>query len=379
MRVLNSIQADMRLAASCYSSSQIEVNALNASFSASSFNGQEFAPLLLGSLAGQFTRIAVLGLGLEVSTYELSHRLLSTQAPTSNLWESLQLDFMQFGLLRASGFFLKTENVILRHLFQDAAFVFTSQMIETSPQKRRSFAQRMLQSEIFNLSFEAALHVSHFASGGNLHGLGRALSVSRHIQNSSKEFLSREEGLASMNMQDDIPHVPITPLELQAQFNIRAIPAEGGGHKVLRLRPNPQSRKIEQIVVHSPPNEPRALSMLLPLSVPPGSRIEISIREADATQTHWLRIVEKHETPVPPPPPLFPPRSHLREGFLELVNPPASNPRNARVRPRLYNDVWIGAEQEVGKAPDGIVSESTSIRAIYGMNAFKPRRRGPNP
>src|SRR4029450_13344866 len=102
---------------------------------------------VLGLGSGSVVRAASVGLGLtaEVSTFELTHRGLSSvfvgahdRAPLhANLWrwngpgglaQGFLQSFITFGTLKGAGRIAQGENVVAQHLLQDGALVFSHQM-----------------------------------------------------------------------------------------------------------------------------------------------------------------------------------------------------------------------------------------------------------
>src|SRR4029453_10408091 len=141
---------------------------------------------LMGLESGNFVRIASVGFGLgaEVSTFELTHRVLHSE--NSNLWrwsgpggirQGLLHSFLTFGTLKGAGHWARGENLFVQHLLQDAAMVLGQQAagaLGLHPAPSGPLAEQFLIAELTNLQMRAGLALAQgFAP--RLQGMERIL------------------------------------------------------------------------------------------------------------------------------------------------------------------------------------------------------------
>src|SRR4029434_4631 len=139
---------------------QSQVDGLVGGFAQQATDWRSLAAMMAGGMAyragrigvmglgnGSALRVASLGLGLtaEVSTFEFTHRGLSSitvgaQSPAplhANLWswngpggirQGLLQSFVTFGALKGAGRLGQGQNLIAQHLFQDTAMVLGHQI-----------------------------------------------------------------------------------------------------------------------------------------------------------------------------------------------------------------------------------------------------------
>jgi|GEM_PF-2581539 len=131
-----------------------------------------------------------LGLGAEVSAFELTHRgLNSLHSENSNLWrwsgpgglrQGLFQSFISFGALKGAGHLARGENLIAQHLLQDTAMVAGHQVtgiLGLAPRPTGSLAEQFLHAEATNLQIGAGLALAYRMSPG-VHALERGLDLS---------------------------------------------------------------------------------------------------------------------------------------------------------------------------------------------------------
>src|SRR4030095_983616 len=156
---------------------------------------------VLGMGSGSALRALSVGAGLtaEVSTFELSNRLL--QAENRNLWrwsgpgglrQGLLQSLLNFGALKGAGRLARGQNLIAQHLFQDSARVLghrTAGSLGIIDRPAGSLAEQFLHAEAMNLQIGAGMALAqHMAPG--LHSLERGLELTLRSQGTG---LSRSE------------------------------------------------------------------------------------------------------------------------------------------------------------------------------------------
>src|SRR4029453_17777408 len=136
-------------------------------------------------------RVASVGLGLtaEVSTFELTHRSLSSPSQNPNLWrwngsggirQGLLQSFVTFGALKGAGRLVQGENLIAQHLFQDSAMVLGHQVsgaLGIAPRPTGTLAEQFLHAEATNLQIGAGMALAGRLAPG-LQTLERGLDLS---------------------------------------------------------------------------------------------------------------------------------------------------------------------------------------------------------
>src|SRR4030095_1563513 len=190
---------------------QTQVDGLVGSFAEQATDWRSLAAMAAGGMAyrvgrigfmglegGQAVRALSLGAGLsaEVSTFELTHRVLSSisvggqhRAPLrANLWswngqgglrQGLLQSFVSFGALKGAGHLARTENFIAQHLFQDTAMVLGHQVtgvLGINARPTGSLAEQFLHAEATNLQMGAGMAMVHGVVPG-LSGLERGLDL----------------------------------------------------------------------------------------------------------------------------------------------------------------------------------------------------------
>src|SRR4029434_5783141 len=161
------------------------------------------APLSAWAQRAAPLRFLSIGLGLtaEVSTFEFTHRGLSSvtgaqgRGPLpANLWswngsggirQGLLQSFMTFGALKGAGRLTQGENFIAQHLFQDTAMVLGHQAtgaLGFAPRPEGSVAEQFLHAETTNLQLGAGAALAHgLAPGISAFEKGLDLSLPTHI------------------------------------------------------------------------------------------------------------------------------------------------------------------------------------------------------
>src|SRR4029434_8639180 len=152
---------------------QVEVDGVASSFVSQATDWRNLAAFTAGGAAYRVGRLGVLGvggtsprlaslalgLGAEVSTYEITHRSLQNGAENPNLWrwsgrgglaQGLLQSSVTFGTLRGAGSAVAGQNPILHTVIQDAAMVFGHQVsapLGAAPRPSGSLAQQFLRAE----------------------------------------------------------------------------------------------------------------------------------------------------------------------------------------------------------------------------------------
>ena len=191
---------------------QAQVDGLVGGFAAQAADWRSLAAMATGGMAYRAGRIGVMGLGngsvlraasvgvgltAEVSTFEFTHRGLSSVALGANgrgplhanLWswngsggirQGLLQSFVTFGALKGAGRLSQGQNVVAQHLFQDTAMVLGHQAsgaLGLMPHPTGTLAEQFLHAEATNLQMGAGMALAHgFAPG--LQALERGLDLS---------------------------------------------------------------------------------------------------------------------------------------------------------------------------------------------------------
>src|SRR4029434_9940269 len=163
---------------------QSQVDGLVGGFAEQATDGRSLAAMMAGGVAYRAGRIGVMGIGggnavralsvgvgltVEVSAFELSHRGLlsmtgdSHGGPQANLgrWageggirQGLLNSFVTFGTLKGAGHFAQSQNVVLQHLIPDTGMVLGHQVtgaLGLAPRPTGTLAEQFLHAEATNL------------------------------------------------------------------------------------------------------------------------------------------------------------------------------------------------------------------------------------
>jgi len=170
----------------------------------------------LGGGHGVRTLSVGIGLGAEVSAFELSHRTLQTVGARSprpqfepnrmggetpplhpenpNLWrwsgpgglrQGLLSSLVTFSTLKGFGRLTQGQNLIARHLAQDTGMVIGHQMtgaLGIAPKPEEPLIEQFLHAEATNLQIEAGMALGHGLMGGRLLASERGLDLKLEFQ-----------------------------------------------------------------------------------------------------------------------------------------------------------------------------------------------------
>lgn len=143
------------------------------------------------------------GVGSEAGVFEWTHRSLlslSDSGSASSLWrwsgqggweQSLLSSCLTFGMLRASGHFVQSQNILCQHLFTDLSLLGARSAAAAFgglPQPEGDFSQQLFQAELQNLQWHAAMALGHTFTGYRWLSWERALDLSLSLR--SERFLS---------------------------------------------------------------------------------------------------------------------------------------------------------------------------------------------
>jgi|GEM_PF-7077248 len=188
---------------------QAQTDALVGGFTSQATDWRSLASMAAGGLAYRAGRIGVmglgsgnllraaslgLGLGAEVSAFEITNRALqSVGTPLhqehSNLWrwsgvggirQGLLQSFITFGTLKGAGRLARSENLLVQHLFQDLGMVLghqTSGALGWATRPAGTLAEQFLQAEVTNLQIGAGMALAHRFSPG-MQALERGMDLS---------------------------------------------------------------------------------------------------------------------------------------------------------------------------------------------------------
>jgi hypothetical protein len=194
------------------SPAQLEVDSLVSSFLDRATEWRSLAAVTAGGMASHLSRLGAMsmgtgaasrllsvgvGLGTESSVFEATHRLLAEGGNIPNLWrwngpgglrQGLLTSLVTFGSLKGAGRLAQGENVVLRHLLQDAAMVLghnVSGAFRITPRPTGSFTEQFLHAEATNLQLSAGMAFVHTLSsrGTSLEqGVDFLFRVRRHSE-----------------------------------------------------------------------------------------------------------------------------------------------------------------------------------------------------
>jgi hypothetical protein len=185
---------------------QKEVDQWVSGFVKQATDGRSLAALTAGGLTYRLGRIGALaagtgdiasvglGLGAEVSAFEITNRLLACtgtacRTPT-NLWrwdgpggirQGLLNSLITFGALKGAGGLTAGENILVQHLVQDTAMVFGQNIagsLQMAPKPVGSIAEQYFHAEALNLQLKAGMAFGHALTGGRLFALEKGLESS---------------------------------------------------------------------------------------------------------------------------------------------------------------------------------------------------------
>src|SRR5262245_196735 len=193
---------------------QSQVDGLVGGFAAQATDWRSLASMAAGGMAyrvgrlgimglgsGTALRVASLGIGLgaEVSAFEITHRSLSSigasgHGENPNLWrwsgqggirQGLLNSFVTFGTLKGAGHLAQGQNLIAQHLFQDTGMVLGHQFagaLGISDRPTGSLAEQFLHAEATNIQLGAGMALAHGMTPG-MHALERGLDLSMPTAN----------------------------------------------------------------------------------------------------------------------------------------------------------------------------------------------------
>jgi|GEM_PF-5412803 len=192
--------------------SQKQVDGLVEKFVCQATDLKTLAPIVVGGLAYRLGRMGVMatgggrlasvgiGLGAEVTTFEMTNRSLSSltgDAPSNpNMWkwdgsggirQGLLSSLITFGTLKGVGHLAQGENVGVQHLLQDTGMVLGHQVsgaFGLIPRPTGTLAEQFLHAEVTNLQLGAGMAWGHAITGGQFHGIERGLDLS--LQNTEE-------------------------------------------------------------------------------------------------------------------------------------------------------------------------------------------------
>jgi hypothetical protein len=140
---------------------------------------------------GSFLSVGI-GLGVEVTTFEIAHRSLTNLTEESsvnpNLWrwsgqggirQGLLSSLITFGSLKGAGHLAQGENIFVQHLLQDTGMVFGHQISAAfgiTPRPKDSLAEQFLHAEATNLQLGAGMALAHHVAPG-IQGIERGLDL----------------------------------------------------------------------------------------------------------------------------------------------------------------------------------------------------------
>jgi diguanylate cyclase (GGDEF)-like protein len=203
--------------ASSLSSTQFQCDNLVSHFVEEAASPTTLAALSVGGLAYRLGRVGVLGLnagaycntplrlasialglGSEVTAFELTNRALQTfraigrsplQYQSPNLWswsgpggwrEGLISSLVTFGMLRGAGFLAREQNIAFQHLLQSGAMVGGHQaigLLGIVPRPEGTLTEQFLHAEATNLQMSAGAGLVHSLAPG-IHAFERGLDLS---------------------------------------------------------------------------------------------------------------------------------------------------------------------------------------------------------
>src|SRR5262249_32709141 len=145
-----------------------------------------------------------IGLGVEVSAFEMTNRSLTALTGESslhpNLWrwegqggirQGLLSSLITFGSLKSTAQLAQGENVVVQHLLQDTGMVFGHQIsgaFGVTSMPTGTLAEQFLHAESTNLQVGAGMALAHDIAPG-IQGLERGLGLSLGATDVGKPFL----------------------------------------------------------------------------------------------------------------------------------------------------------------------------------------------
>jgi hypothetical protein len=207
-------------ASSTLSPTQIQVDQLIGDFSRQASDWKTLSAMLAGGLAYQWARVGAmsssvragfeplrktlsigLGLGTEVTAFEMTNRSLASLTGESSLnrnlwrWEGqdgirhgLVNSLITFGSLKGAGRLAQGENIIVQHMLQDTGMVLAHNISGhwgLTPRPTGTLSEQFFHAEATNLQLGAGMALGHALSGEKLLSIEKALA----LQIQSKEIL----------------------------------------------------------------------------------------------------------------------------------------------------------------------------------------------
>ena len=333
----NSFRSDSNWAN--YSPLQSEVDGLVSRFNDEASNPMTLASIAAGGFAFRYGRMGVMGmgsslfhrplsfivgLGAEVTAFELTHRSLQTLDASypnghrrdalhasPNLWswngpgdwkEGIVSTGMAFGTLRAAGFLARGQNLVLTHTFQSAAMVaghHAVSFLEMGPRPEPGLALQFLHAEVTNLQMGTGLSLLHSLAPG-LHAAERSLDFSlRHGFAGAVPFTERGRSLHPAPAEG--PSFPSISLMSSNEGRNTSPPSAGERSETsndpLRLFRKEMSRTIDR---HIERHRSRWLGILTPEGVGWTDLIGRAIRSAQlyfGEKTLRVLVLKKENSP----------------------------------------------------------------------------------
>src|SRR5262245_7662884 len=192
--------------------SQTQVDGMVENFVRQATDWKSLAAMAAGGISYRLGRMGVmstglrggqalsvtLGLGTEVTAFEMTQRSLSTLTgeghANPNLWkwngtgglkQGLSSSLVTFGTLKIFGKLAEGQNLILQHGTQDLAMVLGHQFlykIGLGERPEGTFAEQLLHAEITNLQIGAGMALGHELAGGRLLASERGLDLKLRSQ-----------------------------------------------------------------------------------------------------------------------------------------------------------------------------------------------------
>jgi hypothetical protein len=224
---------------------QSQVDGLVGSFTQQATDWRSLAAMMAGGMAYRFGRMGVmatgvrggrvlslgLGLGTEVSTFEMTHRsltgLTSEGFQNPNLWhwsgqggirQGLLSSLITFGSLKGAGHLGQGENLMVQHLLQDTGMVLghkVSASFGITERPQGTLAEQFLHAEATNLQLGAGMALAHSVAPG-IQGLERGLDLSLRTDGGMRSSRPAEEA-SFLQMQPAIAGSGSHPAALQEQ------------------------------------------------------------------------------------------------------------------------------------------------------------------
>lgn len=191
------------------SSGQLSLDVLTAQFSEMASDRSSLLAMTAGGLTSRLARVgflsllsplpsfvrtplvSALSLTIEVGTFRGINHLF---APSSESYWNTQgwaREAINFACLKSLGHYLRSKNVLLRHVTQNFAMMAGEEAgsrLHLTPEVHGSFAERFVRASVMNLSLEAGAALSRRLLGGKGSVLERSLEQRSRILESHEAF-----------------------------------------------------------------------------------------------------------------------------------------------------------------------------------------------